>query len=51
MDKPMTAKVATVSDKNLEQIKELMKKNESKIKKTNSEPAKFLKADELGKSS
>ncbi|MFZ2150537.1 MAG: translation initiation factor IF-2 [Candidatus Absconditicoccaceae bacterium] len=51
MDKPMTAKVVTVSDKNLEQIKELMKKNESKIKKTTSEPAKFLKADELGKSS
>lgn len=51
MDKPMTAKVATVSDKNLEQIKELMKKNKSKIKKTSSEPAKFLKADELGKSS
>lgn len=51
MDKPMTAKVSTVSEKNLEQIKELMKKNESKIKKTNSEPVKFLKSDELGKSS
>jgi hypothetical protein len=33
MNKPMTAKVVTVSEKNLEQIKGLMKINESKIKK------------------
>ena len=51
MDKPMTAKVVTVSEKNLEQIKELMKKNQSKINKTSVEPAKVLKSNELGKSS
>jgi hypothetical protein len=47
MNKPMTAKIATVSEKNLDQIKELIKRNESKIKKVSSEPVKVLKADEL----
>lgn len=52
MKKPLTAKVVTISDKNLEQIKALVKTNESKINKTiNKSDNKVLKSDELAKSS
>ena len=51
MKKAMTAKVATVSEKNLQQITDLIEKNRSKIKKVSTQPAKALKSDELGQSS
>lgn len=52
MNKPLTAKVVTISEKNLEQIKSLVKNNESKIKKVSStsSTSKVLKSDELGSS-